>query len=160
MRRRRLAPVLASAVAAGVLALAPPAAAAAATSATSAVPADKPLVLIGWTQTSAASYQAWARARTDRARWAAYRFDWSTDLCTASPDNPFGFPFHLACARHDFGYRNYRAAGTYETHKSRIDDAFHADMRRVCAGYPPAKKTACDSTAWTYYQAVKAFGIS
>ncbi|MEW2414987.1 phospholipase [Streptomyces sp. NPDC046866] len=149
--RRRLAPVLASAAAAGVLVFAAPA---------SAVPADKPRVLSTWTQTSASSYGAWVAARGNQAKWAAYGFDWSTDHCSSSPDNPFGFPFRTSCARHDFGYRNYKAAGTFPAHKSRLDDALYADLRRVCSAYSGAKKTSCDSTAWTYYQAVKAFGVS
>ncbi len=31
-------------------------------------------------------------------------------------------------------------------------------MKRVCTGYTGEKNTACNSTAWTYYQAVKIFG--
>ncbi|MET9319036.1 phospholipase [Streptomyces sp. NPDC003038] len=160
MRRRRPAapapapaPVLASAVAAAtaLLVLAPPA---------SAAPTDKPQVLSRWTQTSAASHRAWAEAREKRNAWTAYGFDWTTDYCTSSPDNPFGFPFHRACARHDFGYRNHTAAGLFRSAKPRLDDAFHADLRRVCAQYSGARKASCDSTAWTYYQAVKLFGIS
>ncbi|MFG2879216.1 phospholipase [Streptomyces sp. NPDC048337] len=152
---RRLAPALASAAAAAVLALAPSAATAA-----PAVPGDKPQVLSRWTQTDAASYRAWADARDHRDTWAAYGFDWSTDYCTSSPDNPFGFPFRTACARHDFGYRNHRAAGLFAVAKSRLDEAFHADLRRVCAQYSGGRKASCDSTAWTYYQAARLFGIS
>ncbi|GHF64119.1 phospholipase [Streptomyces griseosporeus] len=147
--RRRLATLLAAA--AGALAVASPA---------SAAPADKPQVLSSWTQTSAESQNAWLAARADQGAWSAYGFDWSTDYCTTSPDNPFGFPFQTACARHDFGYRNYKAAGTFDTNKSRLDDAFYADLKRVCSAYSGLKKTSCDSTAWTYYQAVKAFGSS
>ncbi|MEU8844252.1 phospholipase [Streptomyces roseus] len=150
--RRRLVPVLASAAAAGVLFAATPAAA--------AVPADKPQVLSGWTQTSAASYNAWAAARGNQGKWSAYGFDWSTDYCSSSPDNPFGFPFQTACARHDFGYRNHKAAGVFEANKARLDDALYADLKRVCSAYSGVKKGSCDSTAWTYYQAVKAFGVS
>ncbi|MEV8536199.1 phospholipase [Streptomyces sp. NPDC051211] len=150
--RRRFVPALAAAAAlAGVLAGTSPAA---------AVPADKPQVLGNWTRTSAASYQAWAAARQNRDDWAAYAFDWSTDYCTSSPDNPFGFPFRNACARHDFGYRNYRRADAYQAHKPRLDEAFHADLRRVCARYAGAKKVSCEGTAWTYYQAVRGLGIS
>ncbi|WP_330456852.1 phospholipase [Streptomyces sp. NBC_00820] len=126
--------------------------------AATAAPADKPQVLSSWTQTSASSYNAWAAARSNQSAWAAYGFDWSTDYCSDSPDNPFGFPFATSCARHDFGYRNYKAAGTFSTNKSRLDDALYADLERVCAGYSGATKSACDGTAWTYYQAVKAFG--
>ncbi|MFJ6388141.1 phospholipase [Streptomyces sp. NPDC091972] len=123
-----------------------------------AAPADKPEVLASWTQTSASSYTTWAAARADRAPWSAYAFDWSTDYCSSSPDNPFGFPFSMSCARHDFGYRNYKAAGAFSANKSRLDSAFYEDLKRVCAKYGGGTKSACDSTAWTYYQAVKAFG--
>ncbi|MEV8045300.1 phospholipase [Streptomyces griseoluteus] len=125
----------------------------------SAAPADKPQVLSSWTQTSAASYNAWVSARGNQGAWAAYGFDWSTDYCSSSPDNPFGFPFQTACARHDFGYRNYKAAGTFSANKSRIDSAFYEDLKRVCNNYSGATKTSCDSTAWTYYHAVDIFGL-
>ncbi|OEJ32043.1 phospholipase [Streptomyces subrutilus] len=157
MRRRavrRTVPALAPAAAAAVLALA------SAASAAPGVPADKPQVLSRWTQADSASYGAWAAARGNQAAWAAYGFDWSTDHCTGSPDNPFGFPFRWACARHDFGYRNHRAAGLYPAAKSRLDEAFHADMKRVCALYAGARRASCDSTAWLYYQAVRVVEIS
>lgn len=123
-----------------------------------AAPADKPQVLASWTQTSVSSYNAWTTARSHQSTWSAYGFDWSTDYCSSSPDNPFGFPFTTSCARHDFGYRNYKALGTFSANKSRLDSAFYEDLKRVCAGYSGASKSACNSTAWTYYQAVKAFG--
>ncbi|WP_432197825.1 phospholipase [Streptomyces sp. bgisy027] len=123
-----------------------------------AAPADKPQVLSSWTQTSASSYSAWVAARNNQSAWSAYGFDWSTDYCSSSPDNPFGFPFSTSCARHDFGYRNYKAIGAFDANKSRLDSAFYEDLKRVCANYSGASKTACNSTAWTYYQAVKAFG--
>ncbi|MEU3242880.1 MULTISPECIES: phospholipase [unclassified Streptomyces] len=130
----------------------------AASTAQAAAPADKAQVLSNWTQTSASSYNTWVAARSNQAAYAAYQFDWSTDYCSSSPDNPFGFPFATSCARHDFGYRNYKAAGTFSTNKSRLDSALYEDLKRVCLNYTGATKTACDGTAWTYYQAVKAFG--
>lgn len=159
MRRRaarRTVPAFASAAAA-VLALAT---AASATPSALAVPADKPQVLTRWTQADAGSYGAWAAARENQARWAPYGFDWSTDYCTGSPDNPFGFPFRPACARHDFGYRNHRAAGLFPAAKARLDEAFHADLKRACAGYAGARRASCDSTAWLYYQAVRILEVS
>ncbi|MET7762442.1 phospholipase [Streptomyces sp. NPDC005336] len=148
---RRLATSLAATAvtAAATVALAAPA---------QAAPADKPQVLANWTQTSADSYDAWLSARNNQGAWAAYAFDWSTDYCSTSPDNPFGFPFQTSCARHDFGYRNYKAMGAFDANKSRLDSAFYEDLKRVCAGYSGATKTSCNSTAWTYYQAVKVFG--
>jgi hypothetical protein len=134
---------------AAVAALATPAA---------AVPADKPTVLVNWTQTSVASYDAWLAARNDQGAWADYTFDWTTDYCSNSPDNPFGFPFELSCARHDFGYRNYKAQGDFDAHKARLDSAFYEDLKRVCDGYSGGTESVCDGTAWTYYQAVREFG--
>ncbi|WP_413800309.1 phospholipase [Streptomyces iranensis] len=148
--RRLVTSLAATAVtAAATIALAAPA---------QAVPADKRQVLAGWTQTSASSYNTWVAARNNQGAWAAYEFDWSTDYCSSSPDNPFGFPFQTACARHDFGYRNHKAMGIFDANKARIDSAFYEDLKRVCSAYSGATKTSCDGTAWTYYQAVKVFG--
>ena len=55
-------------------------------------------------------------------------------------------------------YRNYKAAKQFDANKARLDSAFYADLQRVCAAYSGAIKASCNGTAWTYYQAVKAFG--
>ena len=152
MPRRRSFATLAAAVLIsllGLLGVAQPAAAA---------PADKLAVLSSWTQTSASSYSAWLSARNNQGAWAAYGFDWSTDYCSTSPDNPLGFNFQLSCARHDFGYRNYKAVGLFSSNKSRLDSAFYEDLKRKCATYSSLVRPACYSLAWTYYQAVRAFG--
>ncbi|SDZ61912.1 phospholipase A2 [Asanoa ishikariensis] len=120
--------------------------------------AEKLAVLSSFTQTSASSYNAWNAARLNRGPWQAYNFDWSTDYCSTSPDNPFGFAFELSCYRHDFGYRNYKAVGQFSASKSRLDSAFYEDLKRSCARYNVALKPICDGLAWTYYQAVRAFG--
>lgn len=124
----------------------------------SAGPADKPQVLSSWTQTSASSQNAFLAARAHQGDYAAYNFDWSTDKCSSSPDNPFGFPVENGCIRHDFGYRNYKAMGTFEANKARLDSAFYEDLKRVCTRYSGATKVSCDGLAWTYYQAVKVVG--
>jgi hypothetical protein len=153
MRRRMALPL-----AAAVLTL--PAALLTAGQASAAVPADKAQVLSSWTQTSAASYSSWLAASNNQGAWSAYTFDWTTDYCSTSPDNPLGFPFKTACARHDFGYRNYKKAGTFDANKARLDSMLYEDLKRVCNGYSGASKTACDGTAWTYYHAVDIFGFS
>jgi len=135
----------------GLVGLAQPAAAA---------PADKPAVLASFTQTSVSSYNTFFAARADQAAWAAYGFDWSTDKCSDSPDNPLGFPFANGCIRHDFGYRNYKAIGAFGANKPRLDNMLLADLERVCARYSGLKKAACDSLAHTYYQAVHVFGTA
>ncbi|MEO3742669.1 phospholipase [Plantactinospora sp. B5E13] len=115
-------------------------------------------VLSSWTQTSASSYNAWNAARTNQAPWAEYAFNWTTDYCSSSPDNPLGFTFELSCYRHDFGYRNYKAMSQFEANKNRLDDAFYEDLKRVCATYNSFVRPACLALAWTYYQAVRQFG--
>ncbi|MFE0201048.1 phospholipase [[Kitasatospora] papulosa] len=149
MRRRFVAAAVTPAALALCIVVAAPA---------TAVPADKAQVLAAWTQTSVASYEAWSAARANQAAWSAYAFNWSTDYCSSSPDNPFGFPFQKSCARHDFGYRNYKAMGDFEANKARLDSALYADLKRVCSAYTGAKLTSCNATAWTYYQAVDKFG--
>jgi hypothetical protein len=123
-----------------------------------AAPADKPAVLASFTQTSVTSYTAFFAARANQAAWAAYAFDWSTDKCSDSPDNPLGFPFANGCIRHDFGYRNYKAIGAFPANKARLDSMLLADLERVCARYSGVTKAACDSLAHTYYEAVHVFG--
>lgn len=82
------------------------------------------------------------------------QLDWSSDGCSNSPDNPFGFDFVKACYRHDFGYRNYKAQGRFsEDNRLRIDNNFKEDMYEVCNG-----NWACNRFADTYYLAVRQFG--
>lgn len=120
--------------------------------------ATKAEVLSAWTQPTAASTDAWNDARNNRDQWAGYGFDWSTDYCSSSPDNPLGFDFTLSCWHHDFGYRNYKAIGTFGANKARVDSTFYEDLKRTCATYNSVVRPACISLAWTYYQAVKVFG--
>jgi len=120
---------------------------------------QKVAVLSSWTQTGASSQNAWNAARQNQAPWAGYAFDWSTDFCSVSPDQPLGFDFRLSCHRHDFGYRNYKDVGQFPANnKGRIDSAFYEDLKRKCATYNVFVRPACYSLAWTYYEAVATFG--
>jgi len=84
------------------------------------------------------------------------QLDWSSDGCSDSPDNPFGFNFVKACYRHDFGYRNYKKQSRFnETTRLSIDNNFKKDLYEICAG-----NWACDRTADVYYAAVRQFGGS
>lgn len=120
--------------------------------------ADKLAALSRFTQPTAASASEWTSAWQNQGDWAEYGFDWSTDLCSSSPDQPLGFDFRMPCRRHDFGYRNYKAVNQFPANKGHIDDAFYFDMKQVCARYSGIPKGTCDGLAWTYYQAVKQFG--
>ncbi|MEU5692485.1 phospholipase [Actinosynnema sp. NPDC020468] len=92
------------------------------------------------------------------ALWAekpdADALDWSSDGCSWSPDNPFGYRFLPACRRHDFGYRNYKHQDRFtESARLAIDDLFKADMYGQCGG-----SWACRRVADVYYRAVRQFG--
>lgn len=79
---------------------------------------------------------------------------WSSDGCSNSPDNPFGFNLVKACYRHDFGYRNYKRQGRFtEYNRLRIDNNFKSDMYYVCNG-----NWFCNRFADAYYAAVRQFG--
>jgi len=133
-----------------VLALAAPAA---------AVTIDQKLsVLSTWSQSTTASYNAWNGARQNQGAWTAYAFDWSTDYCSDSPDQPLGFDFRIPCWHHDFGYRNYKAVGQFPANKDRIDSYFYFDLKAKCATYNVFTRPACYSLAGTYYEAVHVFG--
>jgi hypothetical protein len=122
-----------------------------------------------------------------RAAHQPPHLDWSADGCsTQTPvglgDTGRSFDFRAACNHHDFGYRNlklldrryhcprrpldrYCAPGTWSYGKHwngpnrlKVDDRFLADMRLDCAGRPVSQRATCRAWAWTYYQAVRAFG--
>jgi hypothetical protein len=119
---------------------------------------QKVALLTSWTQPTTASSNAWNAARGNQGAYAEYALDWSTDYCSSSPDQPLGFDFRLSCWRHDFGYRNFKAVGQFPANKSRVDSAFYQDMLTKCATYNSFVRPACNSLAWTYYQAVSALG--
>lgn len=122
-----------------------------------AVPTKEEL-LLRWTSPTATSFAQWNTNRQDQSAWRRYDFDWSTDYCSVSPDEPLGFDFRMACWRHDFGYRNYSDIGQFPANKARLDNAFYYDLSTKCASYVRRSKASCDALALTYYEAVKIFG--
>jgi hypothetical protein len=81
----------------------------------------------------------------------------SSDGCTSSPDNPFGFPFTPACNRHDFGYTNYRLQTRFTVSaKLKIDNNFKTDLYYQCSSV--SLSSICRALADVYYAAVRAFG--
>ncbi|MFE3494283.1 phospholipase [Streptomyces sp. NPDC059175] len=92
-----------------------------------------------------------------------YRFTWDTDGCSHVSDKPLGFYFWSACARHDFGYRNYKKLRAFSAaNKLRVDKTFLSDMTRQCntqwGPYTETQRAACRKVAKKYYQAVRTFG--
>jgi hypothetical protein len=153
MARRVIGPALA-AVAAMLVTLLVPAGSASATVSHSLRMAR----MWGWTQPARSSYDSWVVGLNHQERWLDYDFDWSTDFCSSSPDQPSGFDFRMPCRRHDFGYRNYRRLGEFSANKSRVDRAFLADMDRKCATYNIFVRPVCYGIAELYYAAVVNFG--
>ncbi|KAM7215476.1 Prokaryotic phospholipase A2 domain containing protein [Rhypophila decipiens] len=85
--------------------------------------------------------------------------DWSSDGCSSSPDNPFGFPFVPACHRHDFGYRNYKAQSRFsDSNRLRIDENFKNDLYYQCDTVSSALRGVCKALGNVYFQAVRTFG--
>jgi hypothetical protein len=124
-----------------------------------AVTLDQKLaVMSSFTQPTSASQAAWSYAHDHQSAYAEYGFDWTTDYCTDSPDEPLGFDFRMPCVRHDFGYGNYKAVGLFPENKDRIDNAFYFDLKAKCATYSWIVRPVCYSLAWTYYEAVHLFG--
>ncbi|KAJ6785525.1 hypothetical protein PWT90_03816 [Aphanocladium album] len=92
-----------------------------------------------------------------RAQQNPNTVDWSSDGCSSSPDNPFGFPFEPACQRHDFGYRNFKAQNRFDSGgRSRIDSNFKTDLNFQCEKV--SAKGSCRALANVYYAAVRMFG--
>jgi phospholipase A2-like protein len=150
MRRLLTAFALTLAAVLGGLALAAPA---------HAATFDQKLSLLSsFSQPTSGSQAAWNYGRNNQGVYADYGLDWSTDFCSYSPDQPLGFDFRMPCARHDFGYRNYKAVGLFSANKDRIDNSFYFDLKAKCATYSWIVRPACYSLAWTYYEAVHLFG--
>lgn len=94
-----------------------------------------------------------------------YGFNWSTDYCSWSVDQPVLrlTPFRRVdwrpnCARHDFGYRNYKENGKWDyNRKLRIDRMFLTDLYRTCDKQPRDVNPECRTLAGTYYGVVRSF---
>ncbi|WP_260256038.1 phospholipase [Streptomyces sp. 840.1] len=67
-------------------------------------------------------------------------------------------PWTRTSARHDFGYRTYRAAGTFSASQARFDDMPHDGLKRVCANHSGAGPASRKALARTYYDAVDKLG--
>ncbi|EFG09293.1 phospholipase A2 [Streptomyces clavuligerus] len=94
---------------------------------------------------------------------------WSDDGCSApwyshiviGPSvGYYSGQFYWPCARHDFGYRNYRKQNRRtRANKDKIDNRFRYDMKkRICE--PKAVEFVCKGAADGFYYAVKKGGDS
>jgi hypothetical protein len=87
------------------------------------------------------------------------RMDWSDDNCSApTGSEAFFFHFREACERHDFGYRNAKRLGLFDTYKDRIDLLFADDMIAACQEEAWWQRRACRWMAGVYFGAVSIAG--
>jgi len=87
--------------------------------------------------------------------------DWATDGCSAPIVGSEGrsFNFRAACARHDFGYRNYKNLGLFDTTtRTLIDEQLHRDMNRACDSQRRTFKVRCIAWSEIFYTMVRAAG--
>ncbi|TGB16028.1 hypothetical protein E2651_00825 [Streptomyces sp. MZ04] len=130
------------------------------------------------TQTGPQAREAWlvGRGYQRMGKGDRFGFRWDDNSCSYSPDKPAGFDFRNACARHDFGYNNYkdmlgeeefrrRSFPDATTIKARVDNVFLEDMQTECKAWsplPPAQAKAqqqrCLSLARMYYDVVAGRG--
>jgi hypothetical protein len=87
--------------------------------------------------------------------------DWTTDGCSAPIVGSEGrsFNFRTACDRHDFGYRNFKALGLFDTStRTLIDEQLHRDMNRACDSQRRTLKVRCVAWSEIFYTMVRAAG--
>ena len=87
--------------------------------------------------------------------------DWSHDGCSAPIVGSEGrsFNFRTACDRHDFGYRNFKALGLFDTStRTLIDEQLHRDMNRACDSQRRTFKVRCIAWSEIFYTMVRAAG--
>ncbi len=89
--------------------------------------------------------------------------DWTTDGCSAPllGDSGRSFDFRWPCLRHDFGYRNFKSHGLFNSNtRQRIDDQFRRDLDESCRPRMRTFKVRCVAWAEIFYTAVRAAGGS
>ncbi|MBZ9714245.1 phospholipase A2 [Deinococcus multiflagellatus] len=86
--------------------------------------------------------------------------DWSRDGCSAPDGLGLGYreDFRPACNVHDFAYRNLKVYERTEANRKTSDEAFHTNMKSICAAKSWYARPACYSAAYAYYQAVRLGG--
>lgn len=91
-------------------------------------------------------------------------YNWESRGCSFGEiSGPFRDSFDRACARHEFGYRNYGAGGlaldTTEGRRTRVDDRLRDDLNGLCRGeHRGLTETPCLIAAQTVYAGARAAG--
>ncbi|KAI9103024.1 phospholipase A2 domain-containing protein [Phlyctochytrium arcticum] len=113
-------------------------------------------LLLQWTQPNEVSRLQFVEANKTMDVFSApspYSLIFATDGCDKSPDAFENFDFGPACARHDFGYDNYKAIDALGPNKDRLDLMLYHDLREICGD-----SAACNAVAIVYYKAVQVGG--
>lgn len=87
--------------------------------------------------------------------------DWTSDGCSAPIVGSQGrsFNFRSACNRHDFGYRNFKNLGLFDTStRTLIDEQLHRDMNTFCDSQRRTFKVRCIAWSEIFYTMVRAAG--
>lgn len=118
---------------------------------------------------SASFWSIWnsSERRSDYSR----TIDWSTNFCGIGglpgnagekfPDSGAHFDFKAACARHDFGYVNYKKLNEWDqATKDYVDEVFRVDMRTHCKTRGFAYRGPCYTTTGIYLAAVRAYPLN
>jgi hypothetical protein len=87
--------------------------------------------------------------------------DWTTDGCSAPVVGSEGrsFNFRSACNRHDFGYRNFKHLGLFDTTtRTLIDEQLRRDMNTYCDSQRRTFKVRCVAWSEIFYTMVRAAG--
>ena len=141
---------------------------------TSVLPAQLPPIVVTITQPNSAlsTIEAVRHIEFDldivtftRQRFALRRqyptLDWTTDGCSAPIVGSEGksFNFRSACDRHDFGYRNFKNLGLFDTlTRTLIDEQLHRDMNTYCDSQRRTFKVRCIAWSELFYTMVRAAG--
>ena len=141
---------------------------------TSVLPAQLPPIVVTITQPNSAlstieavrhiefdlDITTFARQRSSLRRQYP-TLDWTTDGCSAPIVGSEGksFNFRSACDRHDFGYRNFKNLGLFDTStRTLIDEQLHRDMNTYCDSQRRTFKVRCIAWSELFYTMVRAAG--
>lgn len=112
----------------------------------------------------------WGTVANYDRQFAAYRstalpypgLDWTRDGCSAPDGLGLGYreDFRPACNVHDFAYRNLKVYERTDANRKTSDEAFHTNMKAICAAKSWYARPACYSAAYAYYQGVRMGGGS
>lgn len=86
-------------------------------------------------------------------------WNWSSDGCSASPDELYASDFHDACLRHDFAYGGFSNLCMLDHDmRERVDRNFADDLEAQCEVMEGLDNLLCELARHTYYDAVRASG--